>query len=77
MLTLRQVSQMVSVSTMPAMCFAVAPMVFFVFTPQAVLLGKIPVPEQVSNCTFGGPDGDELYITAGKSLYRIRLNTYG
>ena len=48
-----------------------------VFTPQAVLLGKIPVPEQVSNCTFGGPNGDELYITAGKSLYRIRLDTYG
>lgn len=48
-----------------------------IFTPQAVLLGKISVPERVSNCTFGGPNGDELYITAGTSLYRIKLNTYG
>jgi gluconolactonase len=28
------------------------------------------------NCAFGG-DGSDLYITAGTSLYRIRLRTRG
>ena len=40
-------------------------------------LGKIFVPERVSNCTFGGPDQDELFITATTSLYRARLATTG
>ena len=40
-------------------------------------LGKIFVPERVSNCTFGGPDQDELFITATTSLYRVRLATQG
>ena len=35
--------------------------------------GKIPIPETVSNCTFGGPNNDELYITANTSLYRVTL----
>jgi gluconolactonase len=34
------------------------------------------VPEKVGNLTFGGHDGNELYICASSSLYRIRLNTY-
>ena len=40
-------------------------------------LGKIAVPERVSNCTFGGPGEDELFITATTSLYRVRLATRG
>ena len=40
-------------------------------------LGKINVPERVSNCTFGGPQQDELFITATRSLYHIRLATQG
>lgn len=40
-------------------------------------LGKIPVPERVSNCTFGGPDEDELFITATTSLYHVRLAAKG
>lgn len=40
-------------------------------------LGVIEVPERVSNCTFGGPDQDELFITATTSLYHIRLATHG
>ncbi len=40
-------------------------------------LGKIPVPERVSNCTFGGPGEDELFITASTSLYHIHLVTQG
>ena len=40
-------------------------------------IGKIGVPERVSNCTFGGPAQDELFITATTSLYRVRLATQG
>ena len=31
----------------------------------------------MTNCTFGGDDGKTLYITAGKGLYRIKLNREG
>ena len=37
------------------------------------LLETIPVPERVSNCTFGGPDGNTLFITATTSLYRVTI----
>ncbi|MEL0636993.1 SMP-30/gluconolactonase/LRE family protein [Marinomonas sp. TI.3.20] len=43
------------------------------------LLGKIMVPETVSNCTFAREkrfkQGMTLYVTASTSIYRIRLNT--
>ncbi|NMP25554.1 SMP-30/gluconolactonase/LRE family protein [Rahnella sp. SAP-1] len=45
-----------------------------IFNPQGQQIGKIPVPERVSNCTLGGEQGDELYITATTSLYRILLS---
>ncbi|MOA33306.1 Gluconolactonase precursor [compost metagenome] len=48
-----------------------------VFAPDGCRLGKIPVPEKVSNCTFGGADGNRLFITASTSLYAITLNTRG
>ena len=44
-----------------------------VFDPAGGRLGVIPVPETPSNLCFGGPDGNELFITAQTSLYRIRL----
>ena len=48
-----------------------------VYTPDAVRLGKILVPERVGNCTFGGPGKDRLFIVASSSLYSIYLNTKG
>jgi len=48
-----------------------------IFSAEGQLLGKIAVPERVSNCTFGGSSADELYITATTSLYRIKLATQG
>lgn len=48
-----------------------------VFAADGSLLGRIRVPETVSNCEFGGPDGRDLYITANTSLYRIRCSTRG
>jgi gluconolactonase len=48
-----------------------------VYTPDGTRIGKIPVPEVCTNLTFGGPDHDRLFITAGQSLYAIDLNTRG
>lgn len=48
-----------------------------IYHSDGSLLGKIPVPEKVGNLTFGGPDGNELFICASTSLYRIVLNTRG
>ncbi len=41
------------------------------------LLGRILVPESVSNVEFGGADQSVLFITAGRSLYRIGLCAKG
>jgi len=46
-------------------------------TAQGELLGKIRVPETVSNVCFGGASFNRLYITANRSLYAIFLNTKG
>ncbi len=48
-----------------------------VYHPDGTLLGKIPVPEKVGNLCFGGPHGNQLFIAASTSLYRITLNTKG
>ncbi|MYH59750.1 MAG: SMP-30/gluconolactonase/LRE family protein [Boseongicola sp. SB0675_bin_26] len=41
------------------------------------LLGKILVPELVSNVCFGGRAKHELYMTATTSIYRVTLNRQG
>jgi gluconolactonase len=44
-----------------------------IFDRNGVLLGNIPVPENwTANVCFGGDDMKSLFITASKSLYRIR-----
>ena len=48
-----------------------------VFDPSGKALGIIAVPEQPANCTFGGPDGKTLYITARTSLYSVPMNVKG
>ena len=48
-----------------------------VYAPDGTKLGKILVPETCANLTFGGKSGNRLFITAGKSLYAIELNTRG
>jgi gluconolactonase len=45
--------------------------------PDGHLMGKIRVPEVVSNLCFGGRAKHELYITATTSVYRITLNRSG
>ncbi len=51
-----------------------------VFSPAGKELAYIPTPESPTNVKFGrggGPDGQTLFITAGKSLYRIRVERTG
>jgi gluconolactonase len=49
----------------------------YVFNPDGKQLAFIPTPETPTNCCFGGKDHRWLYVTAGVSLYRIRLNVPG
>jgi gluconolactonase len=48
-----------------------------VFGPDGRLLTVIPTLEAPTNVEFGGPDRKALYITAGKSLYRIATTMTG
>ncbi|PYQ38023.1 MAG: gluconolactonase, partial [Acidobacteria bacterium] len=54
----------------------------YVFAPdarraQAILVTVIPMPEDPTNCTFGGLRRDILYVTTTSSLYRIRTGVRG
>lgn len=46
-------------------------------SPQGELMGKIFVPELVSNVCFGGRAKHQLFITATTSIYAITLNREG
>ncbi|MES2845389.1 MAG: SMP-30/gluconolactonase/LRE family protein [Pseudomonadota bacterium] len=46
-------------------------------SPEGDLLGKVLVPETVSNLCFGGRAKHRLFITATTSLYAITLNRRG
>ncbi len=48
-----------------------------VYHPDGTRIGRLPVPEKVGNLVFGGSQGNELFICASTSLYRITLNTRG
>lgn len=45
------------------------------FDREGKLIGKIFVPETVSNIAFGGARGNQLFITATSSVYSIYVNT--
>ena len=45
--------------------------------PDGELIGKILVPETVTNLAFGGPKRNRLFITAASSLYSIYVGTRG
>ncbi len=49
-----------------------------VISPQGILLQHIPIPEDtITNCAFGGPDMKTLYVTAGKTLFKVRTQIAG
>lgn len=47
------------------------------FDRDGTALGKIKIPQMVSNLTFGGPRRNRLFITATKSLYAVYVATTG
>lgn len=50
----------------------------YVIRPTGELVGRIPVPEDVlTNVTFGGDDLQTLWITAGKTLFSVRIAVPG
>jgi len=50
----------------------------YVISPSGELLGRIAIPEDViTNLAFGGPDKKMLFVTAGKTLYKIPTSVAG
>ena len=50
----------------------------YVISPQGKLLEFIPIPEDlITNNAFGGADMKTLYVTAGKTLYKVRTKVAG
>jgi gluconolactonase len=49
----------------------------YVFAPDGTLIGKIHLPEPVSNLCFGGLKRNRLFITASQSIYAVYVETQG
>ena len=50
----------------------------YVVSPAGKLLGRIPIPEDViTNLAFGGPEKKTLYVTAGKTVFKIQTKVAG
>jgi gluconolactonase len=47
------------------------------YDPDGTLIGRLRVPEPVSNITFGGPKNNRLFITATTSLYSLVMSVTG
>jgi gluconolactonase len=53
--------------------YCTGPTGVWIISPDGKYLDKIAMTENPSNCNWGDADRQTLYITAGHSLYRIRL----
>ena len=50
----------------------------YVFTREGELIDFVSIPrDEVTNCSFGGPDRKTLFITAGGTLWSVRTTTAG
>ncbi|WP_030596871.1 SMP-30/gluconolactonase/LRE family protein [Streptomyces fulvoviolaceus] len=47
------------------------------YDPDGTLIGRLRVPEPVSNIAFGGPKNNRLFITATTSLYSLVMSVTG
>ena len=48
-----------------------------VYAPDATWLGRINLPADVTNLTFGGPGKDKVFITGSSFLYSVRVKARG
>jgi gluconolactonase len=49
----------------------------FIVDPEGKSLGRIALPEDPSNCVFGGKDLKTLYVTAQSSVYSVAIGAAG
>ena len=45
--------------------------------PDGALIGKLRLPEPVSNLVFGGPKRNRLFVTASTSVYSLLTTVTG
>lgn len=57
--------------------FVTGPQGIWVWSPEGKHIGTIVVPEQPANLAWGDADSRTLYITAEKSVYRLKMKTTG
>jgi len=57
--------------------FVTGPEGIWVWDPDGHHLGTVVMPEQPANLAWGDPDYGTLYITATKSVYKLRTKTRG
>ncbi|MEO6229097.1 MAG: SMP-30/gluconolactonase/LRE family protein [Ferruginibacter sp.] len=57
--------------------FVSAPGGIWILNASGKLLGKIVTPERPANMAWGDADGKTLYMTAHKSIYKMRVETGG
>ena len=57
--------------------FATGPGGVYVFAPDGTLLGQILTGQRTANCTFGGDDGNVLFMAVDMFLCRIQTKTKG
>lgn len=50
---------------------------FWIVSPEGQQLDMLPVPEFVTNLTFGGTDGRTLYITCNGKVYSLAMEARG
>ncbi|MES2345710.1 MAG: SMP-30/gluconolactonase/LRE family protein [Chlamydiota bacterium] len=48
-----------------------------IFNPQGELIGKIRMPKETANLTFGGKGNNILFICSSDSIWAIKLNAQG
>lgn len=47
----------------------------YVFSRSGAALGSVAIPEDlVTDCAFGGPDMQTLFVTAGDSVYKVQVS---
>jgi len=57
--------------------FVTGPEGIWVWNPDGHHLGTVVMPEQPANLAWGDPDYGTLYITATRSVYKLRTKTRG
>jgi gluconolactonase len=48
-----------------------------VYNPSGKLMGKILLPRQTSNLTFGGKDNNILFICSSDAVWAMKINARG